>query len=285
MRIRNERESLGVPFYVDLQRELEARGSPEPELADTVRFYKALFELLAQVEASFRPPLEATEGAASRLARGIPAIAPEAFVAEEQELDSAWQGVCELVAGYRPDLSPELETVRAWVQTRDNALLQAARFYLRGELPLLAGEVSLDVELLSVLLNNALHPFLHCYARAVLPLLNGISWARPYCPVCGGEPDFACLAKPHGARWLLCSRCDCQWSFRRIACPFCGGDRPGLVQYIPSADGALRLYLYDCCGRYLKTLDRRELIDGRSLAVERILTGLADLAAQQAGYR
>jgi hypothetical protein len=127
-------------------------------------------------------------------------------------------------------------------------------------------------------------PFLRRYAAALAPLVNLETWYRPYCPVCGGEPDFAALDKPHGARRLLCSRCDFEWPFRRTSCPFCGNDKPEQYLYVPSEDGIYRLYLCDRCRRYLKVIDRRELVEERLLPVERILTLPMDQAARQEGY-
>ncbi len=143
-------------------------------------------------------------------------------------------------------------------------------------------EAGLDNNLLAFILNNALRPFLRAQAEALAPEFNDDEWYRGYCPVCGGEPDFAALEKESGARRLLCSRCDTEWHYRRIGCPFCGEEAD--VAYYPSDDNVYRLYVCDACRGYLKTVDQRQLAEPRPLPVERILTIPMDIAAQDAGY-
>ena len=114
-------------------------------------------------------------------------------------------------------------------------------------------------------------------------LVDDTSCYRGYCPICGGEADFAALEKESGARRLLCSRCNFEWTFQRAVCTFCSVD--GQLNYFPSADGAYRLYVCESCKRYLKTIDLRELARETNLPAERVLTLGMDVEAAQAGYR
>ena len=131
----------------------------------------------------------------------------------------------------------------------------------------------------------ALKPYLVWAAEQMLPHLDQEQWRRGYCPVCGGTPDFAFLSGESGARYLLCARCNSQWLYRRMGCPFCGNnDYTGIVYY-PSDDGVYRLYLCKACHRYLKTIDLRKTNRQKLLVeVERITTVAMDMAAQQEGY-
>ncbi len=267
-----------------LAAELGRQVSARPEWGGMAAPYLALFSAQAPVEAAFSPPVLPEAEVRDRLARGFPALAPEAFRADPQVLRQLWEEVCAIAAHHFPDLAPALEPIRRWPDGREDGLLSAAVYYLRGEADLLAEEAGLEKSLFQFVLNNALHPFLRRYAAALAPLINLETWYRPYCPVCGGEPDFAALDKPHGARRLLCSRCDFEWPFRRTSCPFCGNENPEQYLYVPSEDGLYRLYLCDRCRRYLKVIDRRELVEERRLPVERILTLPMDRAAREEGY-
>ncbi len=80
-------------------------------------------------------------------------------------------------------------------------------------------------------------------------------------------------------RRLLCSRCDFEWLFHRSVCPFCGEDGIGKLGYYSSDDGVYRLYNCERCGRYLKTIDLRDLVHPVSLPAERVLTIGMDVAA------
>ncbi len=264
--------------------ELSRQATARPELRDIAAPYLALLSAQAPVEDTFSPPSLPEAEVRARLGRGIPALAPEDFRAAPQALRRLWEDVCAVAARHFPDLASPLEAIRQWPNGREDGLLPAAMYYLRGEADLLAENAGLDSSLFQFVLNNVLHPFLRRYASALAPLVDPETWYRPYCPVCGGEPDFAALAKPHGARRLLCSRCDFEWPYRRTSCPFCGNDNPETYPYVPSEDGIYRLYLCDRCRRYLKVIDLRELLEERLLPVERILTLPMDLAARQEGY-
>ncbi|MCJ7831514.1 MAG: formate dehydrogenase accessory protein FdhE, partial [Dehalococcoidia bacterium] len=100
-----------------------------------------------------------------------------------------------------------------------------------------------------------------------------------------GEPDMAALGKGSGRRRLLCSRCDSEWTFRRLGCPFCGNDEPGQLAHYPSDDHIYRLSVCERCRRYLKTIDLRAAAAEHPLAAERILSAGMDVAAERAGYR
>jgi len=131
----------------------------------------------------------------------------------------------------------------------------------------------------------ALKPYLAWTAEQVLPHLNQEHWKRGYCPVCGGSPDLAFLDEEIGARRLACSRCNSQWRYARIGCPFCGADDPDQIAYYPSDDEVYRLYVCQACRRYLKTKDLRRAGGPVWVEVERITTVAMDVAARQEGYR
>lgn len=128
----------------------------------------------------------------------------------------------------------------------------------------------------------ALAPYLQQAAEANQPLLNLDLWNRGYCPVCGGQPNFALLDQERGGRHLLCSRCSFQWEYPRLGCPFCSSEKPS--PYHPSEDGTYRLYVCAECKRYLKTVDLRLTKRVIWPEVERLLTVGMDLSARQEGY-
>ncbi len=147
-----------------------------------------------------------------------------------------------------------------------------------------AESIGLDGTLLDFVLNNTLHPFLRAQAAALEPWFDEGLWFRGYCPACGGQPDLAVFERGTGARSLLCSRCDTEWAFKRLACPFCGNEDPSQLSYYPTKDKRYRLDVCEVCKGYLKTLDCREDWSQVSLPAERVLTVGLDLAAASEGY-
>ena len=142
----------------------------------------------------------------------------------------------------------------------------------------------MDEHLLGDLLQATLKPFLSGYRKVLLPLVEQEEWRRGYCPVCGGSPDFSILDKERGSRWLICSRCDAQWVFQRLKCPYCGTEDQTKLAYFTNDDGLYRLYVCEQCKHYIKTLDLRHTESEFQISVERFFALKIDMQAQEQGY-
>ena len=134
-------------------------------------------------------------------------------------------------------------------------------------------------------LQAVFYPTLSNYASELMPLVQQDFWSRNYCPVCGGSPDFSFLDKERGSRWLLCNRCDGQWIFHRLVCPFCNNDDRNSLAYFTNDTGLYRLYVCDKCHRYIKTVDLRKTESDILLPMERILTLEMDKQAYDSNYK
>lgn len=268
----------------ELIEEFRRRVGNDAGVAEMTALYADLLSLQSSVEQDFIVPPVSQQDVQARISRRVPALAPEELRAEANAFQDIWKRVYAVTLQHRADLQDALDEICRWAEADEGHLEQLAELYLRGELQIISQEAGLDPALLKFLMNQALRPFLRRYAQTVAPWIHTDNWYQPYCPVCGGEPDFAVLEKPHGTRRLLCSRCDFEWPYRRTSCPYCGCADPEKYQYALSEDNVYRLYLCDHCHRYLKTLDLREIFEDRLLPVERIVTLPMDIAAYQAGY-
>jgi hypothetical protein len=130
----------------------------------------------------------------------------------------------------------------------------------------------------------AMRPFLARCAEALLPRLELEDWAKPFCPLCAGEPELAYI-NPAAERLLICSRCTGQWRYDPIACPYCGNNDKSRITSFASRDGRYRIYACDECHRYLKAFDGRDGSRPALLAVDSIATLPLDAAAIQRGYQ
>ncbi len=144
-----------------------------------------------------------------------------------------------------------------------------------------------DCELLGSVIAATLKPFLSAYARLLLPEMNQELWRRRYCPICGGRPNFAYLDKERGARWLVCSRCDAEWLFVRLECPYCGTQNQAALAYFTDEEESCLYRLYVCgeCRTYIKAIDLRRTGSEILLPFERVITLDMDRQAQEAGYK
>jgi formate dehydrogenase accessory protein FdhE len=137
---------------------------------------------------------------------------------------------------------------------------------------------------LGLVVQAALKPFLNVAGEVLLPSINQEQWLRSTCPVCGGVPDFSFLDKERGARYLICSRCDTEWLFKRMECPFCGNQDQTKLAYFISDTGLYRLYICEKCKNYLKAIDLRTTEKQVIMPLERFITLDLDEQACRHGY-
>lgn len=265
---------------------LEEARNERPDLARTLDLHLAL--AAAGAEAAARIPADWPERARCRLRHGLPALDLGDLELDWRAVERLARQVCEVAARHEPAFAEPLALVASLIgaaAVSPGGLGALVARYLvdreAGGVP----EVEADPDLFDFVMSRALHPFLAGYAAAAAPLLEGgPDWLRGDCPVCGGPPDFAALEGEGGRRRLLCARCDAEWAYRRVGCPFCGNEEPASLGYFHAGGGAYCLYVCERCKGYLKTIDLRETWQRKPLAVERVLTVGLDVAAVRQGY-
>jgi FdhE protein len=216
----------------------------------------------------------------ARLLQGLPLLSFAQLPAEAERFAKLVSNVAQLLIGYDPELVGQ--TVP---DSPAECLALARQRFEDGQATGSPEEEPGEVTLVQVSVDLALKPYLEWAAEQVLPHVDQQRWRRGYCPVCGGAPDFATLDAEVGTRHLLCSRCNSQWLYRRLGCPFCETTDHTKLVYYPSEDGVYRLYVCQECRRYLKTIDLRQVGRTVLLPVERVTTVAMDAAARQEGYR
>jgi len=271
--------------YSEIAKALEQGAEEHPELADTIKLYCALLDIQDRAQVPpHQPALTAVE-ARARLEQGHPLMSPDELDADAASLAELCARIGFTIAEHKRERVKSLAQIHAWLYERRAQIGTLAIEYLRSGRAPTGATVGMDRGLLTFVLNSGLRPFLRAQAEALAPLVDDASWYRGHCPICGGEPDMAALGKGNGRRRLLCSRCDSEWTFRRLGCPFCGNDEAGQLAHYPSDDNVYRLSVCERCHRYLKTVDLRGAAGERPLAAERILTTGMDAAAESMSYR
>ena len=163
------------------------------------------------------------------------------------------------------------ETVKAWFEG--------------SRLPSLSLINTASESLLESIIQATLKPFLASYSKALLSSVNQENWRRGFCPICGGNPDFTFLDKERGARWLMCSRCDAEWLFQRLECPYCDNKDQSTLAYFTDDEGLYRLYVCEQCHTYIKAIDLRHTESEVLLPLERIMTLDMDRQGLEKGYQ
>ena len=258
----------------------------EDSLPESVEFYKCLLHIQDDVKEHFavpQPTISET-GVSEKMRQGVPLLEWEALSLDWSAFQDIFQKTADLAGEYYESASDDFKGIKDIAS--DLSLLQeATRIWYEGKsLASLAKARSVNEELLAAVIHSAVKPFLTAHSEALIELVDQERWRRGYCPICGGKPDFASLDKERGARWLLCSRCDAQWLFQRLQCPYCNTQNQDSLAYFADEDGLYRLYVCQECKSYLKAIDLRKPEEEILLPLERVLTVDLDRQGKEKGY-
>ncbi len=259
-----------------------------PELGSLLDYFRALLEAQEEVRAAFRPDLSGldVELGRSRNAEGLPFLKAVDVRVDWALFDGLLDRVVRLSAEHREVLGssgalPEPGgDCEAWHEGLVEGFLADEVLLERG-----AERVGLDRDLFSFLAQQALGPFIEAYAEGLRGCIKFSTWSAGYCPTCGAEPLMARLESEVGKRSLQCGLCRTEWTFARIACPFCGSEDQDKLRYFgEEGDEAHRVEVCDVCKRYIKTVDVRKSGREAALPVENLATIHLDLIAQREGF-
>ena len=260
---------------------LQAARAENPDLDLLLSLYDALYTVQFEVAESLSVDVTALPqptDISGRFAAGRAILAFDDLAVKPETLYATTERIVEILArhGDEPSgLGAELEA-----STPDSLVLLVQLRFEGGD-----GEPQGASEEMGLAVDLALAPHLRRAAEAVMSRADLNHWHQGYCPACGGVPDLATLGEEVGRRQLVCARCDTEWPYVRLRCPFCDNIDATQLPYYPTDDKAYRLYVCESCKRYLKTVDLRQVRKASMPAVERVLTAPLDVSAQQMGYK
>jgi FdhE protein len=269
--------------------ELRALAERQPELSAAAALQIALVDAVRRVQmrvATASVSLSA-EQIASRLASGQPLLEFERLPIEWTEARLLFRQITDILRRHEALDAEGAARLHGVGRTADLPEL-AQRWFAKGH-------TDSGIEMLEEVLAWALRPFL-CRAAEVLQQRAAFkgadeagkapafgAWKRGVCPVCGGEPDFACIIAS-GERLLICGRCLTRWPAEPFTCPFCGEADKQHITSFATPDGTYRVTACQSCKRYLKTLDGRRAGRGVMPNVDVIATLPLDAVVMQRGF-
>jgi FdhE protein len=216
---------------------------------------------------------------AARLSSGRPLIDFDRLPVDWNEARLLFRQVTDVLR--RHDALDAAAAARLHEIGRGPTLPDLARRWFEG------GSSGPSIEMLDEVIAWSLRPFLVRTADVLQQRrVRGVpfgAWTRGVCPVCGGEPDFACITTA-GERLLICGRCQTRWPTEPFTCPFCGEADKQRITSFATPDGTYRVTACQSCRRYLKTLDGRRA--GRAVmpALDSIATLPLDAVVMQKGF-
>lgn len=264
-------------------KKLGKQEKKEGHLSKSLVFYRKLLSIQSAVKRRISAPGTSLnkETANERITAGRPLLEYSDFVIDYSLLGEAFKEISALFAGYLKD-SPE---INAYLQSTPTVTEEVIEAWFKGSRLPLPGKADDTTEAIwELIIHASIKPFLVKYRETLYDLIPQEFWRRGYCPLCGGRPDFAYLDKERGSRWLLCSRCDTEWLFQRLECPYCGTRDQNALSYLTDDKGFYRLYVCEKCRQYVKVIDLRQTEEEILLPLERLLTTDMDIQAQEEGY-
>lgn len=268
-------------------KKLEENAKEDGALPELLDFYKKLIIIQQDIEREVTIPGRSfpTEAIIDHSIKGKPLLEFNNFNIDWELLERSFERLLSLFHEYQQIFSSLPEEIRR-LETRQIVNKRTIRAWYKGQKLPLNIKISDATE---ILLKNIIHasftPFLRKEAAALCDLIDGERWRRGYCPICGGSPDFGYLKRENSARYLICNRCDSEWLFQRLQCPYCDNKDQNKLQYYTDEKGVYRLYVCDNCKRYLKAIDQRQVEETVLLPLERFMTIDMDRQALEKGYQ
>jgi FdhE protein len=257
---------------------LKALAERQPELSAAASLQIALVDAVRRIQtrvatASIALP---PEEIASRLSSGQPLVTFDRLPIDWNEARLLFRQITDVLRRHDALDGPTAAKLHEIGRSPD--LPDVARRWFEGRL----GDGAL--EMFNEVIAWSMRPFLARTAEVLAQRATFGGWKRGVCPVCGGEPDFACITTA-GERLLICGRCQTRWVTEPFACPFCGEADKQRITSFATPDGTYRVTACQSCRRYLKTLDGRRA--GRAVmpAVDSIATLPLDAVVMQRGFK
>lgn len=261
---------------------LDAMEKEEGSLLRLLQFYRELVRIQARVGQELKRPDPgfSSEQILQRTNEGKPLVAGDEFRFDWPLLQKTSQEIAGLFKKYADLFNNNPEEFDRL--TNEALTPDAVTAWYEGK-PISSVDGVSEV-LFRDLIHAAAKPSLVNYAEALNASIKQERWRRGYCPICGGNPDFSFLSKENGSRWLVCSRCDTEWLFQRLRCPYCNNTDQKTMSYYTGDEETYRLYVCDNCKHYLKTIDLRTTTNSVLIPLERLLTLEIDAQARDYGY-
>jgi FdhE protein len=267
-------------------KKLKEQEKEEGSLPLLLEFYRQLLQIQSRTQKRLGTPKPdlSREAIHQRIEQGLPLVSLAELTLDWSLVPDVFVEVVAVFAKY-PELFGEIpERLKKAGASRFLTQKAVKAWFTGKELPARLRDV-VGENLIQTIIQATLQPFLASYAQALIGSVEQEFWRRGYCPICGGSPDLAYLEKEVGARWLLCARCDTEWLFQRLECPYCGTQEQKALAFFTDEKELYRLYVCEQCQCYLKAIDLRKTESEILLPLERLYTMDLDSQAKEYGYK
>ena len=251
-----------------------------PVLQPVLKAFAPLLEARAALPEKLAPLLEESGFALppwrqERAQQGAPLLAGASLNGLYPLLLESAKTLLPLMASM-PGLGEHAEALKTFFQN-ETLTLKASDTLLTGHetaLTQTAEQTTIPSAVLLFAVEAVVGPVLHTLAKKYDDPWDErpSSWMQGFCPVCGSFPSIAYLDKRvfdeknaflaggGGKKHLHCALCGTEWHFRRGACPSCGQEGSGVMEFLRESENSHGERIDWCtkCKSYFPTVDLRE---------------------------
>ncbi len=121
----------------------------------------------------------------------------------------------------------------------------------------IAIEADVKPQIIELMFRTAMSIVLAQRARSWSELIEGFSWDKGSCPICGSLPMLSRIEEGIPRRWLHCPRCSHTWEFSRVICPACGNtDQKAMTYFFVDGSEHDSTFTCEACHSYLITINK-----------------------------
>ena len=184
--------------------ELRALSERQPELSAAAALQIELVDALRRVQTRIATGslVLSAEEISARLSTGQPLITFDRLPIDWNEARLLFRQITDVLR--RNDALDAVAAARLHDLGRSEQLIELAREWFEN------GSCGGGIDMLEEVLSWSMRPFLVRTADVLQQRGAFGAWKRGVCPVCGGEPDFACITTT-AERLLICCRCQTHW--------------------------------------------------------------------------
>ena len=144
----------------------------------------------------------------------------------------------------------------------------------------------LDPDLVWTLAQNALKPALREWRGQLALSVEGVSWNKGNCYVCGAVATLGELQENDQVKHLRCGACGADWKYPRLQCAYCSNEDHRKQHYFAEEgkEETTRVETCDACNGYLKVISSFSSTLPELLLIEDLATLHLDYMAQERGY-
>jgi FdhE protein len=264
--------------------DLARLAQDRPALARPARLLRDILPGLFEEPIRESAPALSREGAAAKLADGIPLLRGEALEMDISSFGRRWTRACTALQRYEPGAAELAAALRSGA-LEPGQLLQDVLAGVPEAVHAQASACGVDPGLAANVLRLTLFPML-CHVSADLAVLRQQSaWDKGFCPTCGSWPLLGEFRGLEQTCLLRCGLCTTEWPFGRLRCPFCEtADHRQLSYFHLAAEEAkYRVSLCSDCRGYIKMVSTFGALTPPALLAADVATLHLDLAASERG--